>query len=82
MSISTYKLTVFVQLKIKPEPMPCSDMHILHRVDIPGWRRGGRDEFVVELLSGQQNSGGPGRGWFVGTRNLNNESIKTSTGVG
>lgn len=25
---------------------------------------------------------GPSRGWFVGSRNLNNESIKTSMGVG
>lgn len=82
MSISTYKLTVFGELKVKPEPVPCSDMHMLHSVAIPDWRRGGRGELLLSCFLASKPVGGLVGGWFVGTRNLNNENIKTSMGWG
>lgn len=68
MSISTYKRTEFVQLKVKPEPMPCFDMHILHSVDIPGWSLGGRGGLLLSCFLASVTVGGLAGGglWVQG----------------
>lgn len=68
MSISTYKFTVFTQLKVKPEAVPCSDMHILYNIAIPGWRRGGRGGLLLSFVLASETVGGLAGGglWVQG----------------
>lgn len=68
MSISTYKLTVFVQLKVKAEPVSCFDMYLLHSVAVPGWRRGGRGVLLLSCFLASVTVGGLAGGglWVQG----------------